>query len=311
MRKSGSDRVTARMLGAAEQSLRRAGIATEEERARIELWASGLPYQRFLVEEEKLGDLAQSRILEHLERYGICLIRPVGLPPTRELVDSIIQMIGIPMAWQNEACGPIKDIRPKLGVDPNTGDSKGDLGFHVDGTQQVVQPPVLLFQYATGATLGAHSRFADSARIIRDLPRAERSRLLTNLSRRDAATFTKGKGHYVGPIFSLSPTDALRCRIRFDDVIAVNRKCRTDFELLRKAFDDPYYSIVFQPRDGDVVVFDNWRVMHARTEVYGMRDRYHRRVWFANLKLEHQPKYYLGIRPIPLELAAQIKRLSK
>lgn len=310
MRKYRPDGAKARILGEVEQALRRAGIATEEERARIDLWASGLPYQRFLVEEEKLGDLAQTRILDNLERYGICLIRPVGLPPTRELVESIIQMIGIPTAWQNETLGPIKDIRPRFAVDPNTGDSKGDLGFHVDGTQAVTQPPVLLFQYATGATLGAHSRFADAARIIRDFPTEKRSRLLVNLARRDAATFTKGNGHYVGPIFSLSPTDALRCRIRFDNVIAVNSKCRADFELLRKAFDDPYYSIVFQPRDGDVVVFDNWRVMHARTEVYGMRDRYHRRVWFANLKLEHQPKYYLGIRPISLDLAAQIQRLS-
>lgn len=96
------------------------------------------------------------------------------------------------------------------------------------------------------------------------------------------------------------------CRIRFDDVIAVNSKCRDDFELLRKAFDDPYYAIVFQPRDGDVIVFDNWRVMHARTEVHGTRDRHHRRVWFANLKLEHQTKYYLGIRPISRQVAAQI-----
>lgn len=297
----------ARILGEITQSLRRSGVATEEERARIDLWASGLPSQRFLVEEEKLGDLAQTRILDNLERYGICLIRPVGLASTRELVDSIIQMIGTPTEWQNEAPGPLKEIRPRANVDPNTGNSKGDLGFHVDGTQHSAQPPVLLFQYATGATLGAHSKFADAARIIHDLPVEVRARLLTNLARRDAATFIKGKGHYVGPIFSFSATDALMCRIRFDDVIEVNGKCRDDFELLRKAFDDPYYAIVFQPRDGDIVVFDNWRVMHARTEVYGTRDRHHRRVWFANLKLEHQTKYYLGIRPIPRQVAAQIQ----
>jgi len=298
-------------IGNVAEALRRSGVATEEDRARIELWASGLSYQRFLVEEEKLGDLAQIRILDNLERYGICLIRPVGIEPTREVVESIIQMIGTPTEWQNEAVGPIKDILPKPGVAPNTGNSRRDLGFHIDGTQEPSQPAVLLFQYATGATLGAHSKFADAARIIHDFPLANRSQLLTNLAKHDAATFTKGNGRYVGPIFSFSPTDALMCRIRFDDVIEVNNECRETFEALRKAFDDPYYSITFQPRDGDIVVLDNWRVMHARTEVFGTRQRHHRRVWFANLKLEHQPRYYLGLRPIPRKLAARIQRLCE
>jgi hypothetical protein len=292
------------------EGLRRSGIATDEDRSRIEMWASSLSHQRFLVEEEKLGDLAETSIMTNVERYGICHVRPIGVAPTRELVESVIRMIGMPTEWQNHEPGPIKDIHPRPDVDPNTGDSRGDLGFHVDGTQHISQPPVLLFQYATGATLGAHSRFADAARIIHDLPIEHRFRILTNLARSDAATFRKGARKHIGPIFSFSQTDALMCRIRFDDVIAVNSECQDDFELLRVAFDDPYYSVVFQPRDGDVVVLDNWRVMHARTEVYGMRDRHHRRVWFANLKLEHQPKYYLGIRPVSRELAAQIQRMN-
>jgi hypothetical protein len=292
------------------QIQRRSGIATEEERARIDLWASWFPNQRFLVEEEKIGDLARTRILDNLERYGICHVRPVGLASNRELVESIIQMVGAPTEWQNGTRGPIKDIRPRSAVDPNSGDSKGDLGFHVDGTQHVDQPPVLLFQYATGATLGAYSRFADAARIIRDIPVKRRSSMLSNLARSDAASFNKGNREYMGPIFSFSPTDALMCRIRFDDVITINRKCLEDYRLLKRMFDDPYYSIVFQPRDGDVLLFDNWRVMHARTEVHGTRDRHHRRVWFANLKLELQPKYYLGIRPISRELAAKIQRMN-
>lgn len=69
--------------------------------------------------------------------------------------------------------------------------------------------------------------------------------------------------------------------------------------------------MVFQPRDGDVVVLDNWRIMHARTEIFGTRDRHHRRVWFANLRLEHQSKYYLGIRPVTRELTAQIHRMNR
>lgn len=291
------------------RALPREEVATEEARARVELWDSSLSPQRFLVEEEKLGDLAQIRILNNLERYGICHVRPVGISaPTRELVETVIQMIGAATEWQNEVQGSIKDIRPTLGYSANTGNSQSDLGFHVDGTQMTLQPAVLLFQYATGATFGAHSRFADASRILHDFSYEERNRILKKLSRRDAATFTKGQSHFVGPIFSISQTGALRCRIRFDEVIKVNKTCQKEFEQLKIAFGDPYYSIVFQPRDGDIVLIDNWRVTHARTEVHGTRQRHHRRVWFANLKLEHQPKYYLGIRPLSMELAVQIRR---
>ncbi|HLL71010.1 MAG TPA: TauD/TfdA family dioxygenase [Pyrinomonadaceae bacterium] len=289
----------------AAEALRRSGIATPEDRARIHPWAQ-LPHEEFLVEEEKIGDLAQRKILHNLERYGICLLRPVGQEAKVQLVESLITMLGTATEWQNEEKGPIKDIRPKEGVDPNTGDSKGDLGFHVDGTQAVEQPPVLLFQYALGAPLGGHSKFADAARIIRDIPEERRYQLLANLARPDAATFTKREMRYQGPILSYSPTDQLMFRVRFDDVIDVHAECREDFELLKEKFNDPYYPSVFQPRNADLVIFDNWRVMHARTEVYG--DRHHRRVWFNNLRLEHQPKCYLGIRPIPKAVAAEIER---
>jgi hypothetical protein len=303
----------ASLFGSAEltEAQRRSGIATEEDCARIELWASHLPHQRFMVEEEKLGDIAQARIMDNLERYGICLIRPVGLPATREVVESLIHMIGTPSSSQNEYSASIKDIRPRSNVNPNTGDAKGDLGFHVDGTQQPKQPAVLLFQYATGAVLGAHSKFIDCAKIIHDLPLQCRINVLASLARSDAAVFAKGSHCFQGPIFSLSETGALICRIRFDEVITVNPSYHEQFALLKAAFEDTYYPVVFQPRDGDIVLFDNWRIMHARTQVHGMRERHHRRVWFNYLKLEHQPRYYLDIRPVSHEVATLIRLANR
>jgi hypothetical protein len=289
---------------------RRSGVATDLDRARIRPWVQ-LPQEDFLVEEEKLADLAQNRILRKLELFGICQIRLMAHEASAQLVESVIEMIGTPTEWQNESEGRIKDIRPQPNILPNTGDSKGDLGFHVDGTQTPLQPPVLLFQYATGATLGAHSKFADAARIIRDISEERRWEVITRLASWNAASFKKGDQRYQGPIFSCSPTNTLMCRIRFDDVIEIESEFREDFELLRQKFNDSYYPTVFQPRDGDIVVFDNWRIMHARTEVYGTRDRHHRRVWFANLKLEHQIKYQLGLRPIPVPVIAEVIKRNR
>ena len=60
-------------------------------------------------------------------------------------------------------------------------------------------------------------------------------------------------------------------------------------------------------REGDIVVFDNWRVVHARDEVFGMHVRRHWRGWVSNLKTTLQPDYYLGIRPFSTNIAAQIE----
>ena len=67
---------------------------------------------------------------------------------------------------------------------------------------------------------------------------------------------------------------------------------------------------MFLPRDGDIVVFDNWRVMHARDEIDGDVQRHHRRVWVALPRHEHQIAYQLGIRPIPHETAVRIRQAN-
>jgi hypothetical protein len=67
---------------------------------------------------------------------------------------------------------------------------------------------------------------------------------------------------------------------------------------------------MYLPRDGDIVVFDNWRVMHARDEIYGEVQRHHRRVWIAVPRHEHQISYQLGIRPISPEIAARIREAN-
>ena len=56
----------------------------------------------------------------------------------------------------------------------------------------------------------------------------------------------------------------------------------------------------------DIVVFDNWRVMHGRSRVEGETQRLHDRIWIRTMHPEIQVR--LGLRPLP---AAAIARLTK
>ena len=78
-----------------------------------------------------------------------------------------------------------------------------------------------------------------------------------------------------------------------------------------KTFNDPEYRLEFRPRNGDIIVFDNWRILHARDEVFGLPIRQHWRAWITTLKPTLLPKYYLGIRPVAAATAAKIEAANK
>src|SRR5690348_13868299 len=224
---------------------------------------------------------------------------------------SMRKLIGFPADEQNDYSGPIKNINPSIEGRQNSGETTSELGFHVDGTQDSIQPSILAFQYVRGARLGANSKFADMAAVLSDFDPVTRTEVLTSLARHDAARFSKLGQQYTGPIFSFSSTGSLMCRIRFDSVITVHQECRNAFNLLKDRLESTYYPSMFLPRDGDIVVFDNWRVMHARDEIHGEVQRHHRRVWVAVPRHEHQISYQLGVRPISNEVASLIRRANR
>jgi len=301
---------TAKELGTevAALAIRRSNlkVATAQELARVTPWAQ-LAHQKYLVQIKEIDGLVSDRVWENLEQYGISLIRLDNYPPGREVLENIVKLIGFPASEQNDYSGAIKDINPAAEGRVNSGDTTSELGFHVDGTQDPTQPALLAFQYVRGAKLGANSRFVDAAGVLANFEEDQRYEVLTTLARSDAATFSKLGETYTGPVFSFSSTDRLMCRVRFDSVITVHESCRWAFDLLKEQFESSYYPTMYLPRDGDVVVFDNWRIMHARDEIYGEVQRHHRRVWIALPRHEHQISYQLGIRPIPDEIKARIK----
>lgn len=301
-----SPRESTQIKGQQQSPQTRLKIATPQELARITPWVQ-LGHKKYLVEAKELDALMPDRIWEKIEEYGICLIRLLTYPPEQSVLENLVKLIGFPADEQNDYSGPIKNINPSDQGRANSGDTISELGFHVDGTQDAIQPCLLAFQYVRGAKLGANSRFADMAGVLSDFDDFRRREILSLLARADAATFSKLGQSYTGPIFSFSSTGSLMCRIRFDSVITVHQDCCEAFDLLKERFNSTYYPSMFLPRDGDIVVFDNWRVMHARDEVHGEVQRHHRRVWVAVPRHEHQIAYQLGIRPLAIEVAARIK----
>jgi alpha-ketoglutarate-dependent taurine dioxygenase len=273
---------------------------------KIEPWDTIIHFDKITLETEQLGGLETQKALTLLERYGICILRLHGHAPDEPTFRAFFESLGQVMDEQNLFKGDVKDIRPEADIAPITGSSKGDLGFHVDGTQTKDQPALLAFQYVKPADVGGNSRFVDLAAVLFSLSTKDYERVLTNLSRPDAAIFRKDGRELLSPIFHMPDDESLACRIRVDGVIELNPECQADYEILRNILINDDYGIKFKPIAGDIIVFDNWRVLHARDTVLGYNQRHHRRVWMEALLKRYQPQYRLGIRPLSLKLKAKI-----
>lgn len=277
------------------------------DREKISPWNSFVDHHDFRIERQNIGDIETHDTLRLIQRFGICQLRLAGQAPDEATLRSYFEPIGKAMDEQNKEVGDVKDIKPTSAPEaPNTGDSTGDLGFHVDGTQTPDQPALLAFQYVEPADLKGDSRFIDMAAIMLQLPDAVREKVFLDLSQPDTAVFEKKGMRLVSPIFHLPDGESVACRIRIDGVIDVKEECRESYEIIRSALLNSDNGVTFKPRKGDIIIFDNWRVLHARDAVLGNNQRHHRRVWMEALLPHHQAHFKLGVRPISARIKAEI-----
>ncbi len=259
----------------------------------------------------------RNEILDLLHRFGIARLTWQGDSPSAERLLSLENFIGPARARQNDFVGKVKSLRPNFNVAPNTGDSAKALAPHVDGTQDERTPAVLAFQYDMSATWGAESTFIDMVAVLGELPTSTLERILTALARNKCATCTKKKGSwtgtFTGPLVRAEYFgQSISIRLREDDLLTVVPECQREFAELQAAVArwDQTHKLRYTPHEGDVVIFDNWRLLHGRAAIGGRHQRIHDRMWIDHLLPEYDGKYLLGIRPLDAGLMAAIQRAN-
>jgi len=244
-------------------------------------------------------------------------LRWQGDPPSVDRMLSLEAWIGPARTEQNDFVGKVKSLVPKYDVAPNTGDSAKALAPHVDGTQDVRTPAVLAFQYDLSATWGAESTFIDMAAVLGALSAEELERIVLSLARQSCATCTKTKGPWSktfnGPIIRAEYGGAsVSIRLREDNLLRVVADCEPEFMRLKEIVGawSTANSLRFTPQEGDLVIFDNWRLLHGRAAIGGRHQRIHDRMWIDRLLPEHEGEYLLGIRPLTPGLMDAVQRAN-
>jgi alpha-ketoglutarate-dependent taurine dioxygenase len=289
-------------------------------RARVTPWKT-LAEDKFTLPIDALEGGDKSAALRMLHEYGIMRIRMHGDAPSVERLLSLETWIGPARQEQNDFRGKVKSLVPNYDAPANTGDSSRELAPHVDGTQDERTPIALAFQYDAGGKWGAESTFLDMTAMLAALSESDLERILATLSRTGCATCTKSKINkktgenwsktFNGPIVRVECSGgAVSIRLRDDDLLQVIPDCQREFDELRelvRAWSAEGNLIRYTPQDGDIVVFDNWRVLHGRKAVGGNRQRIHDRMWFDRLLPEYDGQHSLGIRPLGNMLMAALE----
>lgn len=257
------------------------------------------------------GGAEQTDVLQRLQRYGFCLLRFQGSSPSMDKFLSLEQWLGRARERQNDHAEKVKLIKPEEAIEATTGDSAKELLPHVDGTQDHPRPPALLaFEYETTPSWGGVSTFVDMAHVLLGMTESEREDILQTLARPDVAEISKKGLTYRGPLMRTVCNDhAISCRLRFDTVLKLNEGYRSQFERLKKAVLD-HQCLEYSPLEGDIAIFDNWRLLHGRKAVGGRHLRFHKRMWIDDLFDRHRGTYLLGVRGLSNSLLSTIAALN-
>lgn len=261
----------------------------------------------------QLNSAAEEWILESLEKRGFCLVRLEGQTPQPEILLAIEKFLGPAIENQNGAISKIKEISPKEAIEATTGDSARALAFHTDGTQEQKLPPAILaFQYLTTPKFGSRSTFIDLASVIQDMDEAELEEILKDLARPDVATSHKKGLSYTGPlVIPVRNSQSLSFRLRFDSVMTVIPESQGSFNKLKDAILNQTDYLSYAPQEGDIAIFDNWRVMHGRDAVGGTHMRFHNRMWIGDLKQSVAAKHLLGVRGLSAKLLVELREINQ
>lgn len=252
--------------------------AFEPRGASPELWdrkliEADLPSVQF-EELQQEGSDGLLHWLEKVERYGLCFVR--GTPPTEEASKALAERVGYIRVTIFGGFWGRTDEREYA----DTGYTTLAITPHTDGTYVLDAPGLMLFHCVEFEGSGGESVFVDGFRVAEVLEQ-------TNREAFEVLTTVAVPGQYLGDGVHLR---ARRPVFRLDDAgrlaqVSYNNHDRAPFRLpdeemaafyealraFNRLIEDPDNQLKRRLVPGELLLFDNWRVLHGREAFEGKR----------------------------------------
>lgn len=259
----------------------------------------------YIVELSSLAGLPDRTpaVAEIMKDYGFCIFR--GLPNDGDTILAVAQRFGnIQRHIRDDARGVCGDAPADLswqkyiseyrGVStdeflPHTDGSFVD-GMLVEGTtaKRITPPRMLLVQVAQRAESGGDNMVSDGGGILEYLAREE-PEIARALLRPGCITISRDDQMALqAAVFEPTQNGALKMRFRYDETVYAPSWACDALTRFKQLTLDPRFSTEVDADLGDIMVFDNWRVLHGRksfSNAPGAKRKF-RRVWISDDEAE-------------------------
>ncbi|WP_264211133.1 trimethyllysine dioxygenase [Leisingera thetidis] len=212
--------------------------------------------------------------LEQVDRHGFALV--TGVPATPEATEEMLKRVGY---IRQTIFGGFWDFTANKAF-ADTAYSTVEIGPHTDGTYAIDSPGYQAFHCLEFDGTGGESIFVDAFKVA-EVIREQDPEAFEVLASVPVPAQYKGDGVHLmaeNPVIGLDRDGGLR-------KITYNNYDRAPFRLedsrqaafyrslglFNRLINDPAYQLRFGLRPGTVVLFDNWRVLHAREAYEGHR----------------------------------------
>jgi hypothetical protein len=286
--------------------------------ARIFPWTRHIDTESFVYNGEKLDNDAESFAKRCLEAYGVSVLRlrsaarAEKLPPDDredqgdDLSREVCRWFGGSLRRdQSGTDSPYKIIQSKYEADQYAGNTPEDLMPHSDGTHTYLPPPIIVLQYFIMADAGGELKIIDMAQVLKrfvlEYPKTSQSMLMSleaPFSVQVSKLLPNGSVDvYAGPCIFDGHDGTKGIRGRFDSQVKPSAQAEQAFLALRDMTmrTEPCRLAV---REHDIVILDNWRVLHGRYSYTPPAEtRKHRRVWISMVEEQFRRNFMTGLRP--------------
>lgn len=231
----------------------------------------------------------EAMIQIQFRKFGYLILS--GPTDKRELLFNVARLFGKIQGHERSPHDGLVDVKSHYS-DPTDTQVNSKLPFfaHTDGhylegmAQQndsvvrVTPPKIILLQCVKAAEEGGESFLVDARAILSNL-REKRSPLLKTLFHRRCTSICRNK-HLITdvPVFEERPSGRFSIRFSYDQDLYAPSWAKHDLNLFNQKYIlDPTFVKTFPLSSRQILVIDNHRHLHGRTEVKG--ERLFRRIW--------------------------------
>lgn len=213
-----------------------------------------------------MSDSFIAEVIDAMNEFGCARITQTGRPagPTESL-SPLGRLFGAPIHHKLSDRHGVHPIRYIPGYPEYANAVNGDLLLHTDASFEPNPPAVMLMYSETPSPEGGLSTLASGdelyAHIADVAPEA-----LPGLSRPDAFRIRRDDREASRAVLE-NRGDRWRLAFRYADnlPIRVHPDAETGYAMVRKWLMDPANAIAFRLEPGEVLIFDNARMLHGRT----------------------------------------------